>query len=392
MDNADGMRIGFIGDVYLASQIRAPEVRQDLQGLLAACNYVVANLEAPITDIEQPIPKTGASMKQTMAALDLLKLLNVNVVGLGNNHMGDHGDIGISDTIKKLLAAELLFGGAGLFINEVYMPVRLCGDDITITLLFGGENGFGCVSDQRAGECGYAWLFHSLFWNMLKNEVDNSDFVVVFAHGGVEHMHHPLPQWQSAYRQFINAGAAAVIAHHPHLTQACEIYRGAPIFYSIGNFYFNALSPHRYWYHSQIPVLEFKKGRAIGFENHHARFELGGRGRILLDDTEEGLPRTMRLSAELKSPEYPELVAADLRNLWRTSYGPCIDVSFNAFTSIRSLRPFLQRALRSCIRGTSFSNPIMLEALLVIESHRWALTETMRLMRQSDKRRIRIKK
>ncbi|MGL4368851.1 MAG: CapA family protein, partial [Spirochaetota bacterium] len=33
----------------------------------------------------------------------------------------------------------------------------------------------------------------------------------------------------------IDAGADAVIGHHPHIPQGIEIYKGNPVFYSLGN-------------------------------------------------------------------------------------------------------------------------------------------------------------
>jgi len=40
-------------------------------------------------------------------------------------------------------------------------------------------------------------------------------------------------------RAFIDAGADAVIGHGPHVVRGIEIYKGRPIFYSIGNFIFH---------------------------------------------------------------------------------------------------------------------------------------------------------
>ncbi len=34
-------------------------------------------------------------------------------------------------------------------------------------------------------------------------------------------------------------GAEAVIGHHPHVVQDIELYKGVPIFYSLGNFIFD---------------------------------------------------------------------------------------------------------------------------------------------------------
>ncbi len=37
-------------------------------------------------------------------------------------------------------------------------------------------------------------------------------------------------------RRCVDAGADAVIGHGPHELRGIEIYHGAPIFYSLGNF------------------------------------------------------------------------------------------------------------------------------------------------------------
>jgi poly-gamma-glutamate synthesis protein (capsule biosynthesis protein) len=39
-----------------------------------------------------------------------------------------------------------------------------------------------------------------------------------------------------AAHALIDAGAHAIIGHHPHLMKGVEIYRGCPVFYSLGNF------------------------------------------------------------------------------------------------------------------------------------------------------------
>jgi len=40
----------------------------------------------------------------------------------------------------------------------------------------------------------------------------------------------------------IDSGADAVVGGHPHVTQNIEVYKGKPIFYSLGNFIFNGFT------------------------------------------------------------------------------------------------------------------------------------------------------
>ncbi|OUN00755.1 MAG: hypothetical protein BAA04_00370 [Firmicutes bacterium ZCTH02-B6] len=68
-----------------------------------------------------------------------------------------------------------------------------------------------------------------------------ADWVLVSIHshemrGG--DLERPAEFLETAARAFIDAGAHAVIGHGPHVLQGIEIYKGAPIFYSLGNFIF----------------------------------------------------------------------------------------------------------------------------------------------------------
>ncbi|HXG23747.1 MAG TPA: CapA family protein, partial [Chthonomonadales bacterium] len=70
---------------------------------------------------------------------------------------------------------------------------------------------------------------------------------------------------QQIARAAIDAGADMVIGHHPHVVQDTEIYKGKPIFYSLGNFVFDP-SPSfrrvggRGW--SAMVVATLEKGKA----------------------------------------------------------------------------------------------------------------------------------
>jgi len=74
----------------------------------------------------------------------------------------------------------------------------------------------------------------------VRNAADQADFVVVNSHS-----HQPgnevltPPEWMVGWaRACIDAGAVAYIVHGPHQLRGIEIYKGRPIFYSLGNFVF----------------------------------------------------------------------------------------------------------------------------------------------------------
>lgn len=66
-----------------------------------------------------------------------------------------------------------------------------------------------------------------------------ADVVIPFMHWGWERERAPTERQRSLARRLIDAGAAAVVGGHPHVTQGSETYRGRPIIYSLGNFVFD---------------------------------------------------------------------------------------------------------------------------------------------------------
>jgi len=49
----------------------------------------------------------------------------------------------------------------------------------------------------------------------------------------------PSPGMRELCRELVDAGATAVVCHHPHVPQGIELYNGRPIVYSLGNFLFD---------------------------------------------------------------------------------------------------------------------------------------------------------
>lgn len=96
-----------------------------------------------------------------------------------------------------------------------------------------------------------------------------ADFVVVYLH----HHHweaewEDVPDWhQSFAHACIDAGAKAYVSHGVPILLGLEIYKRAPIFYSLGNFIFHSFNPTG-WFHddawcSVIATCDFDAGGAL---------------------------------------------------------------------------------------------------------------------------------
>ncbi|MDR1205068.1 MAG: CapA family protein [Peptococcaceae bacterium] len=65
------------------------------------------------------------------------------------------------------------------------------------------------------------------------------DYVVMSCHWGVSNAENVQDYQIELAHSAIDAGADAVMGHHPHCPQAVELYKEKPIFYSMGNFAFD---------------------------------------------------------------------------------------------------------------------------------------------------------
>lgn len=78
---------------------------------------------------------------------------------------------------------------------------------------------------------------------ILQQDVENLrkqvDIVVVSCHWGISSCHSTCDYQRELAHAAIIAGADAVMGHHPHRVQGIELYKGKPVFYSMGNFAFD---------------------------------------------------------------------------------------------------------------------------------------------------------
>ena len=78
-------------------------------------------------------------------------------------------------------------------------------------------------------------------------------------------------------RAFVEAGASAVVNIHTHCPQGMEVYQGAPIVYSTGNFFFpmrelQPFDPDNLWYTGYVPRFTFDRNGAVAVEILPCRF------------------------------------------------------------------------------------------------------------------------
>lgn len=206
-----------------------------LKELINGCDMHITNLECPITSSEKSIPKAGPTIKANPGGAGLLKMAGVGLACLANNHILDYGDEGLADTIEICRNNGIGIAGIvtsdGLETGSVIYEIK----GTRIGFLNYCEHEFSVRDKGLTGACGYDPIDA---FNDISQMKGDADLIIVIYHGGNEYYSLPRPDLKRDFHFLADVGADAVIGHHTHVFSGIENYRGKPLVYSLGNFFF----------------------------------------------------------------------------------------------------------------------------------------------------------
>jgi poly-gamma-glutamate synthesis protein (capsule biosynthesis protein) len=222
------------GDVMLGRYVRT---LMDARGL----DYPFLNMEPDylrvndilLGNLEGPIAKNAIQTSKSIAfrfmpdTAPLLKKYYFDVLSLANNHAYDMGQAGY-DSTKELLDEQgiLHFGDARGVTNDTALKMSVRGRKIAF---IGLEEVVYKINDEAAVK-------------LVQSLTGEGYEVIPYVHMGIEYQHKANQRQKELLRKLIDAGAILVIAHHPHVVEGYEKYKGRLIFYSLGNAIFD-----QYW-------------------------------------------------------------------------------------------------------------------------------------------------
>jgi len=240
---------------YFDEQLAKGRSREDLlaygfkevRALGDAADLFVVNLECPFTEGGEKLAK-NFNFRARPELVGALVAGGVDVVSLANNHLMDYGPQGLVDTLVALEAARIPYFGAGRNLAEARRPAIVTVGGVRVALLgyfFLGERNIEppevYATDSTPGVAGHFSDVDAME-RMLREDIlaarARADVVLPFFHWGREGTYVPEPYQVRLAHAAIDAGAAGVLGSHPHVLQAMELYRGAPVVYSLGNFVF----------------------------------------------------------------------------------------------------------------------------------------------------------
>lgn len=213
------------------------EISKEYKEIIRNHNVFCCNLEGPIVNDKcNKIRKIGPNIHNNGHAVKKLVDNGCNLFCMANNHIFDYGKEGIKTTIDFLEQQKVSFVGAGLNKEDIYSPYILKHENYRICIINIAENGFGAAIDKNYG---YTYAFDDRVREIINKYKKICEYVIVVSHMGAEHWSIPLPEVRKFYKDLVDWGVDAVIAHHPHVPQGWEIYKEKIICYSLGNFIFD---------------------------------------------------------------------------------------------------------------------------------------------------------
>jgi len=178
-------------------------------------------------------PNVCYAFKSPDHYISYFKEAGFDVVSLANNHSGDFGVPGKTNTVKLLKENNIEFAGLTEYPFTMFEK-----DSIKYGFCaFAPNNGTININNRQNAIS-------------LVRKLDSlCDIVIVSFHGGAEGVNHTHITRNNEYflgenrgnpyqfsRDVIDAGADIVFGHGPHVTRAIDIYKGRFIAYSLGNF------------------------------------------------------------------------------------------------------------------------------------------------------------
>jgi len=242
---ADNLTIIAVGDIMLGRYIGKDMAKKNkgflhpyklIKATISKANIAFGNLESPISARGKSTGKKYSFRASTESIAGLVDA-GFDVLSLANNHSMDFGPQALHDTISLLKKNSISVVGAGKNLAEARKPAIFISSSTTVAFL--------------AYDCTFRWTFASnkktgtcparikLIREDIKKVREKCDIIIVSFHWGNEYSEKVSDFQKKMGHATIDAGADAVVGHHPHVLQGIEFYKNKPIVYSLGNFIFD---------------------------------------------------------------------------------------------------------------------------------------------------------
>lgn len=309
----EGVTIIGVGDMMLGTNFPSDsylppndgkDLLKEVTPILDSADLTFGNLEGVLlTGTAQSKkcsdPTKCYAFKSPDHYVNYFKDAGFDVLSIANNHVGDFGDTGRSNTVRLLEENEIHFAGLLNYPYSIFVK-----DSITYGFCaFAPNTGTVRITDYDTARA-------------IVQHLDSlCDIVIVSFHGGAEGAkYNRITRKTEMFlgenrgnpyefaRVVIDAGADVVFGHGPHVVRAVDLYKGKFIAYSLGNFAtygrFNLRGPN-----GLAPIIQVEVDKEGNFIKGKIYSALQvGEGGPTLDPENAALKEIIRLT-QLDIPE-----------------------------------------------------------------------------------------
>jgi poly-gamma-glutamate capsule biosynthesis protein CapA/YwtB (metallophosphatase superfamily) len=222
-----------------------------IHSVLYQVDLAVVNLECPFTTRGERLEK-NFNFRARPELVEALVRASIDAVTVANNHAMDYGAEGMEDTCQTLDEVGIGHFGTGANLAEARRPLIVERNGLTIGFLgYYFQNIADMIEpagifalEAKPGASG-CYVDLEQMRTMVVADVatlaPRVDAVIPFFHWGKEGSYVVQDYQIDLAHMCIDMGARAVLGAHPHRLQGVEVYKGAPIFYSLGNFLYGGV-------------------------------------------------------------------------------------------------------------------------------------------------------
>jgi len=192
-----------------------------------------ANLETPLSDIGFDRRRRRArQLRGDPNYAAMLHSAGFTVLNVANNHALEHGPEAFRDSVSRLESLGIAVCGQKGSGGWVARPSTRMVMGVRVGFLgYSLRPGQDETGSRLHAEATSAQILADVA--RLRSE---ADCVVVSLHWGEEFAQVPSASEVAVAHAIVDAGAAVILGHHPHVARPVERYRGGIIAYSLGNF------------------------------------------------------------------------------------------------------------------------------------------------------------
>lgn len=350
------IRLFFAGDFCSKASTSKITVSDELKQLIQSCDWKVVNFEVPLKPDIASHTQNGGEFFQNDDAPDFLLNLGFNLFSFANNHAFDFGIEGWKKTVERF--SGKIFGSGKYEDAYKVKIVEQNGLKIGfLALTYAARFGvFDNFTEKDSYAC--AWINDLRVNHIILDAKKIVDYLVILPHDGIEYIDVPMPETIARYRDFIEYGADAVIGTHPHCPQGWEVYKGKPIFYSLGNFLFNSKEGYDYrawnrphWYEGLCVIVNFG---ADGLDFQVINTINEGNVGISVDHAPERNEYNKRLCAYLTDEKaYMSVLNKECCRLMKEQEMPIVNQAFHGFSFKSSIQILVKSLARVLSKRTN---------------------------------------